>query len=642
MQPTDLAYLRIPGNPTLAPDGRHAVVDVTRLDLEEDAYRSRLWLVPTDGTSPARELTRGWRDTSPRFSPDGRWLAFLRSGKDDPPRLHVMPVGGGEPWPVTTKEQHPLGAGEPIWSPDSRRVAYVARVPEQGRYGTAEGVGPDKEPPRRITMLNYRLDGVGFTIDRRPHVFVADPFAERPEPVQITQGDYDHADVTWSPDGGALAFVSARHANRDTTMTADIFICASDGSGLRQVTRTDLHVTGPRFSADGTTLFFAGLQLGPDGVDEFARTLGVWAVPADGSAPPTRLTEEERYVLASHAPLPVLPTADGVLAGFENRGAVELASTPLDGDEPKPVLSGQRQVTGYDAADGVIVATVTDPGSAGEVIAERGDGQELTLTSFGADMAQRGIRPMEEIEATAPDGYPVRGWIVRPEGAGPHPVLLLIHGGPFTQYGWKLFDEAQVYAGAGYAVVMGNPRGSSGYGRAHGLAIQYDVGARSEADLLALLDHALRVPDLDSDRLGVLGGSHGGYMTTWLLGRTDRFRAGISERALNAPDSFEGSSDVGWILPDQFYGTDPQRRRAQTPLSYADRITAPTLIIHSEQDWRCPVEQAQQLFVALKKRGVQTEFLLFPGEGHELSRSGLPSHRLARFEAILDWWQRYL
>lgn len=639
MQPADLALLRLPGAPTLSPDGRYAVLAVTRMDLDEDTYLARLWLVPTDGSAAPQELTRGWRDSAPRFSPDGRWLAFLRAGREAAPQLYVMPTGGGEPWQVTTEGHHRLGAGEPAWSPDSARLAYTARVPEQGRYGTVEGVDPGKEPPRRITALQYRLDGVGYTFDRRPHVFVIDPFAEAPEPARVTEGDFDHSDVTWSPDGSRLAFVSARHPDRDETMTGDVFVCAPDGSELRQVTRTDLYVTAPRFSPDGSTVFFAALELGPHGVDEFARILGVWSVPAGGDHPPARLTDEEAYHVAAEAR--ISQTGDGVLAAFENRGAVELCSVPEGGGKPEPIVCGQRQVTGYDTAGGMIAATVTDPGSAGELIVVR-DGQERTLTSFGAEMADRGVAPMEEIEASAPDGYPVHGWVVRPEGNGPHPVLLMIHGGPFAQYGWKLFDEAQVYAGAGYAVVMGNPRGSSGYGRAHGLAIRYDVGAVSEADLLALLDHALRDSDLDGDRVGVLGGSHGGYMTTWLLGRTDRFRAGITERALNLPDSFEGSSDCGWILPDQFYGTDPEPRRAQTPLAYADRISAPTLIIHSENDWRCPVEQAQQLFVALKKRGIETEFLLFPGEGHELSRSGLPSHRVARFEAILDWWGRHM
>lgn len=642
MQPTDLALLRLPGVPVLSPDGRYAVVAVTWMDLDEDTYRSRLWLLPTDGSGAAHELTRGWRDAAPRFSPDGRWLAFLRAGKEAAPQLYVMPVGGGEPWQVTTEEQHRLGAGEPAWSPESARLAYIARVPEQGRYGTAEGVGPDKEPPRRITALNYRVDGVGFTFDRRPHVFVVDPFAETPEPTRITGGDFDHADVTWSPDGSLLAFVSARQENRDTTMAGDVLVCAPDGSGLRQLTRSDLSAAQPHFSPDGHMLVFAAAELGAEGRDFVARTTGVWAVPVDGSRGAGRLTDEERFELATQAAVPLVPVDDGVLGCFERRGAVELHAVPYDGSEPKPLLEGSRQATGCDAAAGVIAATVTDPNTAGELLVLR-NGQERTLTSFGAELAEHGdIHPMDEIEATAPDGYPVHGWVVRPAGGGPHPVLLLIHGGPFTQYGWRLFDEAQVYAGAGYAVVMGNPRGSSGYGRQHGLAIRHDVGAVSENDLMALLDHALTAPDLDGERLGVLGGSHGGYMTTWLLARTDRFRAGITERALNTPDSFEGSSDCGWVLPDELYGTDPGVRAAQTPLAYADRITAPTLIIHSEQDWRCPVEQAQRLFVALKKRGVDTEFLLFPGEGHELSRSGLPSHRVARFEAILDWWGRHL
>jgi dipeptidyl aminopeptidase/acylaminoacyl peptidase len=222
-------------------------------------------------------------------------------------------------------------------------------------------------------------------------------------------------------------------------------------------------------------------------------------------------------------------------------------------------------------------------------------------------------------------------------------VLLMIHGGPFAQYGWRLFDEAQVYAGAGYAVVMGNPRGSSGYGEAHGSAIVGDVGERSAVDLLALLDAALAAGGLDASRVGVLGGSHGGYMTTWLAAHHgERFKAAISERAVNAIDSFTGSSDIGWFFSDWLYGEDLDGQRRQSPLTYADRIDLPMLIVHSEQDWRCPLEQAQRLFVALRRRGVPAEMLVFPGEGHELSRSGLPSHRVARFEAILEWWRRYL
>jgi dipeptidyl aminopeptidase/acylaminoacyl peptidase len=221
-------------------------------------------------------------------------------------------------------------------------------------------------------------------------------------------------------------------------------------------------------------------------------------------------------------------------------------------------------------------------------------------------------------------------------------VLLTIHGGPFSQYSWSLFDETQVYVSAGYAVVQCNPRGSSGYGQEHGQVVRGHWGELDAADVLAFLDAALAAPELDDERVGVMGGSYGGYLTTLLIGRTTRFVAAISERAFTDPVSFVGSSDIGWFFPDQYLGTDPERVRAQSALAHAGAITTPTLVVHSEEDWRCPVEQGARLFVELKRRGVPTELLLFPGEGHELSRSGRPQHRLARFQHVLRWWARWL
>lgn len=640
MKPADLALLRIPGVPTLSPDGHVAVVEVTSLDLDEDAYTSQLWTVPTDGSEKPRQLTHGWSDRAPRYSPDGRWLAFVRSDKDGKPQLHVLPTAGGDARRVTTDEHHPLGAGAPVWSPDSTRIAYVARVPEDGRYGTKKGVGPDKEPPRHITTFNFRRDNLGFTLDRREHLFVVDAFTEGAEPVQVTDGDHDNTQVTWSPDGASLAFCSARHEDCDTNLSNDVFVCAPDGSGLRRVTDTTMAVGQPAFAPDGTTLYFVGAEFGKNGRDFVARQLGLYVASVDGATPARRLTDAERYQYGDGTGRTLL-TTDGVLFGTENRGAIDLLLVPFDGGEPRPLIAGQRQVKAYDVAGGTIVATVADGTNIGELVVLR-DGVERTLTDFGATLADSGrLHPLEEITATAPDGYPVHGWIVRPSGEGPHPVVLMIHGGPFTQYGWTLLDEAQVYAEAGYAVVLGNPRGSSGYGAAHGAAIRYNVGEVSAADVLALLDHALQAPDLDSDRVGVMGGSHGGFMTTWLVGHTNRFRAAISERAVNALDSFTGASDIGWFFAEEYYGT-PEQQAKQSPVSFVDSISTPMFIIHSEHDWRCPVEQAQRLYVALKLRGVPTELLLFPAEGHELTRSGLPSHRKLRFDAVLDWWSRHL
>ncbi|HEU4899651.1 MAG TPA: S9 family peptidase, partial [Actinomycetota bacterium] len=333
---------------------------------------------------------------------------------------------------------------------------------------------------------------------------------------------------------------------------------------------------------------------------------------------------------------------DAVTTISLDRGAIRLLRFPVAGGEPTELLGGRRTVHDYDAAGGVVAAVVSDHLSAGELVVVRG-GRERTLSDFGATLARNAsLRPMRELEATAPDGASVHGWVIKPAGTGPFPVVLMVHGGPFAHYGWTLFDEAQVYVGAGYAVVMGNPRGSAGYGESHGRAIVGDFGNLDSQDVLALLDAALQDPDLDGGRVGVMGGSYGGFMTSWLVGHTDRFRAAISERACNAFDSFEGSSDIGWSFVPHWNGTDPERVLAQSPLSYADRIRTPMLLIHSEQDWRCPLEQAQRLFVALKQRQVEVELLLFPGEGHELTRSGLPSHRVARFEAVLDWWARHL
>jgi dipeptidyl aminopeptidase/acylaminoacyl peptidase len=253
------------------------------------------------------------------------------------------------------------------------------------------------------------------------------------------------------------------------------------------------------------------------------------------------------------------------------------------------------------------------------------------------------VAELVELTGTAPDGYPVHGWLVLPAGEGPHPVLLDVHGGPHHAYSWGIFDEAQVYAGAGYAVVLPNPRGSAGYGQAHGRAVIGRLGTIDADDVLALLDAAVARPDCDGDRVGVMGGSYGGFMTSWLASHApERFVAGISERAVNAWDSFSGSSDIGYYFADSYLGEDPAALWPTSPLAHADSIGIPLLIMHSEQDWRCPLEQAQRLFVALKRRGAPVEMLIFPGEGHELSRSGRPQHRVQRFQAILDWWQRHL
>jgi dipeptidyl aminopeptidase/acylaminoacyl peptidase len=248
-----------------------------------------------------------------------------------------------------------------------------------------------------------------------------------------------------------------------------------------------------------------------------------------------------------------------------------------------------------------------------------------------------------EMTVEGRDGYPVHGWVAKPAGEGPFPVILQIHGGPYASYGIHLFDETQVLVDAGYAVVYCNPRGSAGYGRAHGRSIRGRMGTVDLTDVLDFLDGAVASdPALEGTRVGIMGGSYGGYLTAWTIAHDHRFAGAIVERGFLEPTSFQGTSDIGSFFGDEYVGTDPGAVVRQSPMAVVGEVTTPTLVIHSELDYRCPLEQATRYYTALKRQGTEAELLVFPGENHELTRSGQPRHRVERFDAVLDWWRRHL
>ena len=659
MTPDDLDLLSAAGPPALTPDGRLAVVEVRRPDLASDSYVGGLWIVPTDG-SGVRRLTTGTHDSAPAVSSDGRVVAFLRAGAGTPPQIHVTNLDGGEPASLT---DHPLGADAPTWSPDGTCLVYTARVPEAGRYGTEDDDGkkrgPEAESPRLITSAAYRIDDVGFTRDRRRHLFVVDvpiviaPGDTLPElpvtPRQLTDGDVDDAHPVWSPDGSRLAFVSSRHASREDDLRQQAYVVPAKGGTPVPVIAGDGHVSAVAWLLDGRLVATIG-GLGPTGRDFVGRAETLWVTEgpaAEGVQGVRRLTTEDVDVQADCA-------SDLVIAGGRvlvrelSRGAVRLISVDPDAGTPgqEIVLDGHVVATGQatsgDGSTVVVSASTADrPGDLGVVLG----GEVQWLTDTGRRVRERGVRPIHELVATSADGHEVHGWVVLPDvathGEGPYPVLLTIHGGPFSTYDWGLFDESQIYAGAGYAVVLCNPRGSSGYGADHGRAIRHAMGSVDADDVLAFLDHALTDERLDGERVGVMGGSYGGYMTALLTTRTDRFAGAIVERGYLDGTSFVGSSDIGWFFPDEYHGS-AEAIREQSPMTHVALVVTPTLVIHSEHDWRCPVEQGQRWFAALRRNGVPTELLLFPGEGHELSRSGSPRHRRQRFEHILRWWGQHL
>jgi dipeptidyl aminopeptidase/acylaminoacyl peptidase len=642
MMPADITRIRWVSDPQISPDGGRVAFVVTTLSEERDEYLSRIWMVDAAGGEPRCFTTGAGRDTAPRWSPDGAWLAFLAARE---PRakaqLHVMPAGGGEPIRITGE---PHGVSVPVWAPDSSRLAFVARV------GPAPAEGPEKSRPARIvTSVRYRFNGEGFIHDRPPHIFAVDRDGGASR--QLTDGDFVDGEPAWSPDGRQLAFTSARHADRDGDDIRDLWVVSAQGGEPRRLTDTSALVTGPAFSPDGRTLAYVARR----GPNAFADNHRVLTLPLEGGKPQELAAGLDRSLVALGDAW-VIWSADGqwLLFAVEDGGRVSVNRVRATGAAaPVPVAAGERAVSGFSLARaGTVALASSTPAAPAElsVVAMEG-GAERGLTDLN-----RGWRA--EVALSVPErfryeraGLTVDGWVMRPVGAEAgqrHPVLLNIHGGPHAQYGVGFFDEFQVYAGAGYAVLFTNPRGSRGYGQAFARAVHGDWGGGDVADVMAGLDEALRRFDfLDGERLGVMGGSYGGFATSWIVGHESRFRAACSERAVNDQRTMFGTSDIGYLFNPVALGgalpwEDPARYAERSPLTYAPHIRTPLLILHSEEDYRCPIEQAEQLFVALRRLGREAVLVRFPGENHELSRSGTPRHRLERFRIILDWFARHL
>lgn len=660
MRATDLPLLVTVSQPTIDPRGGRVVYAATRPDLDADAYTGQLWSAPLADGAP-RRITRGFRDTSPRFSPDGDAIAFLRAEPGQPPQLHVVDAAGGEPLRITDAK---LGVAAFRWSPDGRSIAFRSRTPGHGRYGTVEGITAPAEPARRITTRNWRMNGVGYTIDRRARVHLVEvppldaepvlqaaPSAEdapggperRPEVPEarlVTDADADFGAFCFTPDGSELLVVGALHDTADTDLRQGVYAYSTTDAEAAPRVVVDpaegLSIVDVAIGFDGRPVLLAN-SVGESGRDFVARTVGLFRLGPDGGV--RRLTDEETIDFGEPGSSIALH-GDRVLARNRTRGRVELLAVDRDG-EIETLIAGS-EVLDVDAVGGTIVAVVADPGTTGELVVLEGAGARR-LSDHSAPLREAGIRAPEELTVTTRDGAEVHGWVVRPDGPGPHPTLLMIHGGPYAQYSVHLFDEAQVLAAAGYAVVYGNPRGSAGYGMAHGRVIRQAMGTLDASDVLDLLDGALAADaSLDASRLGILGGSYGGYLTAWTIAHDHRFAAAVVERGYLDPAIFVGTSDIGDFFTDEYVGTDAEATERQSPQAFVDRVRTPTLVVHSEQDLRCPLPQAERYYLSLRRAGVPSELLVFPGEDHELSRSGRPRHRVQRFDAIVEWFGRHL
>ncbi len=621
MQPSDLALFAVPSDPRLHPDGQRVAFVVTRIDLDDDLYRRQIHV--HDGASHA-PFTAGPIDGMPRWSPDGSQLAFLRATDLKKPisQVWVMPVTGGEARKIT---DFALGAEYLTWSPDGELLAVVAKT-----YGEGQSDLSDDERgrrPKRVTRFPYRFDGRGWLHDRVRQVWIVDSSGQD-DPRRLTDGDFDEGVPVWHPNGDRVALVTDRHERQGLEAGNDLVEVTLD-SNLRQAAPRGRWL-GPVYHPDGRLFAMGGPEV------DYPRLDHVWDVEKEEDQIPDFDRSLNSLSAVSSPPLWV----NGALhAVFEDSGRTELHRF---GDEAEVLIGGDRQVTGFDGAPGRVVATVTSATVPGELIEVTEKG-ERKLTDFAAEIAPKLVEP--EHWRIENEGEEIDVWVYLPPGESKVPVLLNIHGGPATQYGFGFFDEFQVYAGAGYAVVACNPRGSSGRGLEFVRAVREDGwGTIDVSDVTAALESVLeRFPRLDEDRLGIMGGSYGGFMAAWTTAKDHRYKSSIVERALVSFPSFNGTSDIAPNFGPNYLGTSELLPVwGKSPLAFASEIRTPTLIIHSEEDYRCPIEQGEQLLLALWLKGVEAEMLRFPGEGHELSRSGKPKHRVERFEAILDWHDRHL
>jgi dipeptidyl aminopeptidase/acylaminoacyl peptidase len=642
MRPRDVYALTGAADPRISPDGTRVAYQVWCIDEDANDYRGAIWVAPLDGSEEPRRFTSGERrDAMPRWSPDGRWLAFVSTRGESPQtpaNLYVIPAGGGEARRLTDRKESVEAIA---WSPDSTRIAFASRVRDEA-YDDEED--EKKRAPRRVTRLQFKLDSVGWTTDRRKHIFVVD--LDGGEPHQVTDGDCEDDGPAWAPDGKRILFTANRGERWDTELITRLYSVDADGGDPEQLTGDEASVEMPAFSPDGKRI---AINWSPeDGT--FPHHGQIAVLDPDGSNVQVLTSSLDRQCTPYPEHREPIWDGDRVVFAVEDGGNVHLYSVAADGSaSPGLYVGGERSIAGYDLRGGRLAFIASTHTTLRELYTGT-DGRPVTNLT-----GDRGLCDAERFTAVSKDGTEVDAWVIRPNGyedGKRYPVLLNVHGGPFTQYGTGFFDEFQVYAGAGYAVLFSNPRGGSGYSEEWGRAIRGPIdggpgwGTVDYEDVLGVVDTALEKFDyLDPERLGMIGGSYGGFMTSWTIAHDHRFKAAVSERAVNHNLSAAGSSDLYWVFHQQFGGHwfDYEREWLErSPAHHAKNIETPVLVLHSESDLRCNIEQGEHLFTMLRLLGKDVEMLRFPAESHELSRSGSPLHRVQRFEAILEWFDRYL
>ena len=629
----DVLRVRDVSDPQIAPDGRWVVYTVSTADTAEDRDRTAVWMTSWDGARSVRLTGSKQGETAPRWSPDGRWLAFLSSRDDDHTQLWLLDRLGGEGRKLTTL---PSDVDDYAWAPDGKRLALVVQDADTGK--------PKTPTPIVIDRFQFKQDEGGYLGKERRHLYVLD--VESGKTTIFTPGDYDELLPAWSPDGKSLAFVSKRHPDSDRDNNWDVYVIdAAPGAAPRQLTTfpgpDGDPDTGsrPAWSPDGRTIAY--LQGGAPGLIYYAvQKLAV--VPAAGGAPRVLTAALDRNVGSPAW------SSDGSSLYFllEDDRTVALARVPAAGGPVDRVVSGPRVVSAFTTApDGKVAVLASTPLAPAEVFALE-DGALRPLSRQNDEwLSHVQLGSVEPIGFKSRDGTAVNGFVVKPAGFDPgkrYPTILRIHGGPVSQFQYEFDFQLQTLAGHGYAVVVANPRGSSGRGERYATAIYADWGNKDAQDVLAAVDYAVAQGVADPARLGVGGWSYGGILTNYVIAQDRRFKAAVSGAGASnilagyGTDQYVREYEAELGVP---WKTTATWVRLSFPFLHADRIATPTLFLCGDKDFNVPLLNSEQMYQALRSLGVETELVIYPGQHHGITKPGYRRDRLARY---LAWYDKHL
>ena len=649
----DLFELKSVVNPQLSPDGKEAVFVQTHINEEDNKYVSNLFHIDLE-SNDVTQWTYGEDSISaPAWSADGKQLAFL-SNREEKNQVFILPAKGGEAKKLTAFEQ---GVSGFLWSPCGKKV-WVNAVVKEGKTFTDKDEKDEKKQPKpyRVTKMKYQMDGVGLLPqDSYRQIGVID--IESGEVTQFTEGNHQHALQAISHDGKKLVIGVNRNENQDFEFRQPVYIVDVETKEETVLVDENGYFGGATFSYDDRYIAYTGADRSFENATQ--EKLYVYDNEEKYSVCLTENIDSPvgDYGIADHqqgvsAPEVIWTKDNHLYFQLSTMGDVRLYFASLDG-AVYPASPENEHIYGYDVSrDGSFaLVAVSDAVNPGELYKQTiATGERQLLTSFNK-------KYLEEVELVEPEAivykgakdWDVHGWLMKPAGyveGEKYPLIVEIHGGPAAMYANSFFHELQLLAAEGYGVLYVNPRGSHGYSQQFVDAVRGDYGGGDYADIMAGLDYVLEENDwIDTERLGVTGGSYGGFMTNWIVGHTNRFKAAVTQRSISNWVSFYGVSDIGYYFNEWQHGadmSDVEKLWDFSPLKYAGNVETPLLILHSENDLRCPIEQAEQLYITLKNMGKETEFVRFPDADHNLSRAGIPNLRVARLNEITDWFEKYL